>query len=207
MEMQVNSSLIRSEREKRAWSQEHLATLTGLGRRTIQRIEAEGAASYESASAIAAVLGVPVADIRVASKPNQRSNWNSVWRKRVAAIGVASIACGASIFLVRTAIAEQVMLDVGISWNDVEERTMRLLTEEGDEAEIRIDDVLTIVIVPTIRDDGSILLSARIYEVAEGESKLLSEPRVATLKDNVAEIRYGSDSANVYSFLITPSLQ
>ena len=99
------------------------------------------------------------------------------------------------------------MLDVGISWNDVEERTMRLLTEEGDEAEIRIDDVLTIVIVPTIRDDGSILLSARIYEVAEGESKLLSEPRVATLKDNVAEIRYGSDSANVYSFLITPSLQ
>lgn len=207
MEMQVNSSLIRSEREKRAWSQDHLATLTGLARRTIQRIEAEGAASYESASAIAAVFGVPVAEIRVASKAKRRTNWISVWRKRVAAIGVASVACGASILLVRTAVAEQVMLDVGISWNDAEERTMRLLTEEGDEAEIRIEDVLTIVIVPTIRDDGSILLSARIFEISEGESKLLSEPRVATLKDNVAEIRQGSDSGRVYSFLITPSLQ
>jgi hypothetical protein len=99
------------------------------------------------------------------------------------------------------------MLDVGISWNDAEERTMRLLTEEGDEAEIRIEDVLTIVIIPTIRDDGSILLSARIFEFSEGESKLLSEPRIATLKDNVAEIRQGSDSGRVYSILITPSLQ
>jgi hypothetical protein len=99
------------------------------------------------------------------------------------------------------------MLDVGISWNDAEERTVLLLTEEGDEAEIRIDDVLTIVIVPTIRDDGNILLSARIFEIVVGEPKLLSEPRVATLRDNVVEIRQGSDSGSVYSFLITPSLQ
>jgi len=65
MDMQVDSTLIRSEREKRAWSQEHLATLTGLSLRTIQRIETTELASYESISAISAVLEIPVAELRV----------------------------------------------------------------------------------------------------------------------------------------------
>ena len=39
MDVQVDPNLIRSEREKRAWSQEHLAAAAGIGARTIQRIE------------------------------------------------------------------------------------------------------------------------------------------------------------------------
>lgn len=65
MEMKVDAKVIRTEREKRAWSQEHLARLTGLGVRTIQRIEATGLASYESVKAIAAALGMSVADLSV----------------------------------------------------------------------------------------------------------------------------------------------
>jgi transcriptional regulator with XRE-family HTH domain len=65
MDMQVDSKRIRSEREKRAWSQEHLAKLTGLGLRTVQRIESTGLASYESVSAIAAVLEISVSELRV----------------------------------------------------------------------------------------------------------------------------------------------
>jgi len=64
MEMQIDSKRIRSERENRAWSQEHLAKLTGLGLRTVQRIESTGLASYESVSAIAAVLEISVGDLR-----------------------------------------------------------------------------------------------------------------------------------------------
>jgi len=64
MDMKLNSSLIRQEREKRAWSQEHLAGVTELAVRTIQRIESTGSASYESASAIAAAFGLPVANLR-----------------------------------------------------------------------------------------------------------------------------------------------
>jgi transcriptional regulator with XRE-family HTH domain len=67
MEMQIDSRLIRLEREKRAWSQEHLATLAGLSLRTIQRIESTELASYESISAISAVLKIPVTDLRVES--------------------------------------------------------------------------------------------------------------------------------------------
>lgn len=66
MEMKLNSSLVRAEREKRAWSQEHLAKVSGLGLRTVQRIESTGSASYDSATAIAAIFSIPVAELRLA---------------------------------------------------------------------------------------------------------------------------------------------
>jgi transcriptional regulator with XRE-family HTH domain len=64
MEMKIDSKLIRAEREKRGWSQEHLANVAGLSLRTIQRIENAGSASFESATALASVLAVEVADLR-----------------------------------------------------------------------------------------------------------------------------------------------
>lgn len=64
MDMKLKPSLIRQEREQRAWSQEHLAEVSGLALRTIQRIESAGSASYESATAIAAVFDLPVAALR-----------------------------------------------------------------------------------------------------------------------------------------------
>src|SRR5438045_3635677 len=64
MDVQVDADFIRSEREKRAWSQEHLAGAAGIGVRTIQRIEATGIASYESVRAISAALEIPVARLR-----------------------------------------------------------------------------------------------------------------------------------------------
>ena len=62
MEMQINANLLKQERIKRAWSQEHLAQVTGLGLRTIQRIESSGMASNESIASIATVLEMTVAD-------------------------------------------------------------------------------------------------------------------------------------------------
>jgi transcriptional regulator with XRE-family HTH domain len=64
MDMKLNAAVIRLERDKRAWSQEHLAGVSGLALRTIQRIESTGMASYESTSAIAAVFGLPVTALR-----------------------------------------------------------------------------------------------------------------------------------------------
>ena len=65
MDMPVDRDLLRSEREKRAWSQEHLAGAAGIGARTIQRIEATGIASYESVRAISAALESPIGALRV----------------------------------------------------------------------------------------------------------------------------------------------
>ena len=54
MDVKIDRHLVIAEREKRAWSQQHLADAAGLALRTIQRIEAGGTGSYESAKAIAA---------------------------------------------------------------------------------------------------------------------------------------------------------
>jgi transcriptional regulator with XRE-family HTH domain len=62
-EMNTNAQLIRKLREERAWSQEHLAAVAGVSARTIQRVEAEGAASAETRMAIATALGVEVGQL------------------------------------------------------------------------------------------------------------------------------------------------
>jgi transcriptional regulator with XRE-family HTH domain len=52
-------------REKRAWSQEHLAAVSGLNVRTIQRIESksDAPASLETFNALAAAFDIDVKDL------------------------------------------------------------------------------------------------------------------------------------------------
>lgn len=63
MDMKLNAERIRTLREQRAWSQEHLASVAGLSARTLQRIEAGSAATQETCLALAAALDVPVGEI------------------------------------------------------------------------------------------------------------------------------------------------
>ncbi|KQN99403.1 MULTISPECIES: helix-turn-helix domain-containing protein [Stenotrophomonas] len=56
--MKIDANRIRTLREARGWSQEHLADVAGLSPRTVQRLEAEGKASHESRMAVAAALGI-----------------------------------------------------------------------------------------------------------------------------------------------------
>src|SRR5919109_4328500 len=75
VEVRVDSSRIKSERESRGWSQGHLASVAGLSLRTIQRIEKTGSASFESVTALASVLSVEVADLRAdeSGPPRERA--------------------------------------------------------------------------------------------------------------------------------------
>jgi transcriptional regulator with XRE-family HTH domain len=63
MDMKIDGNRVRALREDRAWSQEHLAEVTGLSVRTIQRIETDGNASAESRLALAAAFAVMLADL------------------------------------------------------------------------------------------------------------------------------------------------
>lgn len=56
--MKIKSNVIKQLRNEKLWSQEQLASASGLGLRTIQRLEKSGNASYESIRAIAAVFEV-----------------------------------------------------------------------------------------------------------------------------------------------------
>lgn len=76
-EMAINAQRLRSLREQRGWSQEQLADVSGLSARTIQRVEATGAASLETRMALAATLELGPADLLVpvpASLADHRSS-------------------------------------------------------------------------------------------------------------------------------------
>ena len=62
-QMTIDGELVRALRERKSWSQEHLAGAAGLSVRTVQRVEVENVASAETRLALAAALGVPVADL------------------------------------------------------------------------------------------------------------------------------------------------
>jgi transcriptional regulator with XRE-family HTH domain len=101
MDVQVDATFIRLEREKRAWSQEHLAGAAGIGVRTIQRIEATGVASYESVRAISAALEIPVARLRrgdglqeVIGVPRPRLARLMRWVGAAAALAVFALSTG-----------------------------------------------------------------------------------------------------------------
>jgi len=61
--MKVNVDLLLQLRKDRAWSQDELATASGLNLRTIQRIENEATASLQSMKALAGAFDVNVRDL------------------------------------------------------------------------------------------------------------------------------------------------
>jgi transcriptional regulator with XRE-family HTH domain len=63
MEMKINTRLLKKLREEKSWSQEHLAEVSNLSLRTVQRVEADGNASPETKMALASVLGVDAAHL------------------------------------------------------------------------------------------------------------------------------------------------
>ena len=64
-DMKIDGNRVRALRERKSWSQEHLARASGVSERTIQRVEADGIGSAETRLALAAALDVPVGDLLV----------------------------------------------------------------------------------------------------------------------------------------------
>lgn len=201
MEMKLDRILIKSERQKRAWSQEHLADASGLGLRTIQRIERNGVASYESIRALAAVFSLRIEDLT--ATPDKKQQGINMGRAATGLVATVLMAMTA-VFFTSDSWAEQVMLDVRISQNDEEMTEGHLLTAEGKEAEMLINGTMRVVIVPKIQDDGKVFLSARIYEIVDGEALLLAEPKLITANNKEAEIRIEGEFGNSFRVLITP---
>ena len=65
MDVMVDKSRVRKLRNQRAWSQDHLASVSGLSLRTIQRIENDGGCSLESKKALAAVFNIEPSDLDI----------------------------------------------------------------------------------------------------------------------------------------------
>ena len=233
MDMRVDPKRIRAERERRAWSQEHLATVSGLGLRTIQRIEKTGAASFESARALAAVFEVSVADLRIVrdeaategrvADDHTASEARSVttevhsiphdaqpksrfrFRARPVLGGAAAaLTAAGALFVATKGWADVVMLDVGVSMNDSQIEQSQVVTEANDHVALRaIDDRLRVVMVPTIEKNG-ILLATEIYLLEGNGYVLASSPKLLVENGKQAEIELTTKEGASIHFSITP---
>jgi transcriptional regulator with XRE-family HTH domain len=206
MEVKVDRQIIRRARERRAWSQEHLAKVAGLGLRTIQRIEATGLASFESVKAIAAVLEMSASELATDVCETSHGRVGRPRFVKTASALAAFALAGVSVFLVQSVLADDVMLNVGLTLND-QERQVSLLTAEGKDAEVVVEGLLRLIILPTIQADGRVYLATRIYEVEGASDVLVSQPEFATANDEEVEVRVSTDRGNVFTVLITPHIQ
>jgi hypothetical protein len=95
---------------------------------------------------------------------------------------------------------ERVTLDVTIALNNHERlRVERLLAEEGMAAEIRFTDVLKVVIVPTLGDDGRVLLDGRVRVRRRGLRRSASRSSRAPAPAQVT-LEMASTSGNRFGF-------
>ncbi len=61
--MDINAQRIKSQRNQRGWTQQHLADACGVSLRTIQRVERYGTASNDTAMSIASAFEIKTAEI------------------------------------------------------------------------------------------------------------------------------------------------
>ena len=214
MEMKVDSSFIRAQREQRAWSQEHLAEVTGLGLRTIQRIEKTGTASYESARSLAAVFEVDVAKLRDERvRPESGPRFSVPLRPFLGVL--AALATGAALLVATRSFADQVLRDVSVGLHttepgsaavDTREWLTQMIVDEGtlvqNVNDLRLEE-LRFTIVPKLLPDGPILLEMQIFERQGDNEVLLSSPRLVIADGQKAEVATGDD-ARRFRFSITP---
>jgi hypothetical protein len=112
-------------------------------------------------------------------------------------------------YAARPVLAEEVLLEVGIAMNRHDRvQVRRMLAEEGKAAEIRMDDLLKIVIVPTLDEARRVLLWAAVYEHDGRDFVLVSPPTFAEPGDGTgtAQISVASSSGNLFDFSITTLL-
>ena len=85
--------IVRKLRDKKGWSQEHLAELCGLSVRTIQRVESGKKASLETLKSLSSVFEVDISklteEITVIDKSSENWKEQPIWL-RLMFFGVAS---------------------------------------------------------------------------------------------------------------------
>jgi transcriptional regulator with XRE-family HTH domain len=201
MDMKVDSSYIKAQRARRAWSQEHLAEVSGLGLRTIQRIEKTGAASYESARSLAAVFEMDVAELRVKEPEVVEPRRISVSLRPVLGVVGALVTGGALLITTQSFAADQVLMDVSVAidTSNAEARTLtkQVVVEDGalvpEVNDVKLGD-LRFSIVPRVQTSHRVMLEVSVYERRGDEEVVVSQPRLLALSGEPTEIVIGDDA-------------
>lgn len=76
MQMKINGNIVKQKRLAKLWSQEELAIASGLGLRTIQRVESTDSASFETLKSLASALELSTEELTLGIK--ESSNYFNV---------------------------------------------------------------------------------------------------------------------------------
>jgi transcriptional regulator with XRE-family HTH domain len=177
MDMQIDAEIIKIERQRRGWSQEQLASTTGLGVRTIQRIESTGVASSESSRALSAVFELPLSQFAV----KQESRGQVLGRRALLACAATALAVLVSAgFLVSRAQATEVAMSIVLDSEPSGVSKMNIASEDGKPTEIKLERDLKLVLIPKRIEGNRVLLSVDFYVFEGTEYKLLATPKKAS---------------------------
>jgi hypothetical protein len=102
---------------------------------------------------------------------------------------------------------ETVTLDIGVTVDRHDRVHVHgLVAEAGKAAELRMDDVFKLVIVPTLNDAGGVLLWTAMYEAVGDDFRLVTEPQLTTLGDGPSAISVSSAAGQLgFSFTRLPA--
>jgi len=204
MDMKIDSSYIKAQRARRAWSQEHLAEVSGLGLRTIQRIEKTGAASYESARSLAAVFEMDVAALRVAEPVVVEPRRVSLSMRQLLGVVGALVTGGALLVTTSTFAADKVLMDLSVAVDSKTDEDQALETkvvvDDGklvpEVNDLRLGD-LRFSIVPRVQTPDRVLLEVSIYEKRGDQEVVVSEPRLIALSGEAASVVLDDEARTV----------
>jgi transcriptional regulator with XRE-family HTH domain len=204
MDMKIDSAYIKAQRARRAWSQEHLAEVTGLGLRTIQRIEKTGAASYESARSLAAVFEIDVAELQVAPAVVIEPKRVNLSMRQVLGVVGALVTGGALLVTTSTFAADKVLMDLSVAVDSKTDADQALATkvvvDDGklvpEVNDLKLGD-LRFSIVPRVQTPDRVLLEVSIYEKRGDEEVVVSEPRLIALSGEATSVVIDDDARTV----------
>ncbi len=206
MELRIDAEKIKSLRTARAWSQEHLAEVAGLGRRTIQRVESAGTASYETAQAIAAVFEVDMADITTHETPldDALRERNRLLRK--ISIALTSLAVFALLAISRSVTADQVQLDIEAIVDEEHQTVASIAVDEGEVREFQLAGDYRVSVTPSVTNEGHIRLELIMMKLNGEEYERVGTPILYTPDGEAALIVSANDDGQRLTLEITPSL-
>lgn len=104
--MKIDGNKVRTLRESRAWSQEQLATASGLSVRTVQRAEVESSASRETRVCLAAAFGIDHNELNPTAQPAVQRPAVDDTDLVLLATGSAFLLAGASMIIVLALLGE-----------------------------------------------------------------------------------------------------
>ncbi|MBK8188535.1 MAG: helix-turn-helix domain-containing protein [Cellvibrio sp.] len=205
MDMQINKELLRQEREQRGWTQSHLAEVADLSLRTVQRIEASGIASQESAMALASALERDLAsfliqkniDDHLLEKIQPHSPRYPFAKLGILVAGIIALGWWS------IASANPVKINLSVQAESGSSGDMQLSNEIGKQTEILFDKQFR-VLVTTSREEKYLLLSAEIYDFVEGQYQLISSPKILVEDQKTASIHLDTQASGRLELGFTP---